>query len=168
MRILCLILLWVASGLSPPAAAQTTRAGAPPESPQGFALEPNYANPAAPGTSIPFYLEAVLFERTDTVVVSMRIYNVLRELVAVPYTVGPNARQRPPLLAMRFTSPGRKVAYWDGKDERTGRRVASGVYYAELVVNDQRQIGKLVVLTPERRRPSIFPWFGRRQENRPP
>ena len=41
--------------------------------------------------------------------------------------------------------PGPHAAYWDGRDE-TGRTVASGVYYYELVVGERRESRRMLLL----------------------
>jgi hypothetical protein len=47
---------------------------------------------------------------------------------------------------MIYTQPGEYKAYWDATD-RTGRRVASGIYYAVLVVNGERNPPIRLVVT---------------------
>ncbi|MDB4952016.1 MAG: hypothetical protein JWM27_4665 [Gemmatimonadetes bacterium] len=151
-----LLLLLVIYGFrSPP----TARAQGPPETPpataaRAFRLEQNYPNPVDPETWIPFYLEESLFKEGRPGVVSIRIYNILRQLVAVPTAVGHPRGDTVRVMGLRYTQSGRKVAYWDGKD-LAGRRVPSGLYYCELVVNDRSDFIRITVLTPRRR--SRFP-----------
>jgi hypothetical protein len=45
---------------------------------------------------------------------------------------------------LQYDSPGVKEAFWDGLD-RNGRKVASGIYYYQLVVNGERTVRKMVV-----------------------
>lgn len=156
-----LLVILAAGSLPPPLAAQPPAGGPPPEAGRGFSLEPNTPNPVERETWLPFYLDASLFVDRDTVRVSMRIYNVLRQLVAVPEFVREGRGRRPPMDSVPFVTPGRRLAYWDARDVNE-RRVPSGIYYVELVVNDGRQIGKMIVVNPERRRPRILPWFGQR------
>jgi hypothetical protein len=157
-RSVLLILLLSAGSLSPPALrAQDPGNGSAPEQSQGFYLEQNYPNPVNPETWIPFHLEDSLFQNGDSVVVTIRIFNILRQIVAIPQAVDhPEGRVR--ILNLRYAEPGRKIAYWDGKDS-AGRRVPTAVYYVQLVVNDGRRSStrKITVLNPRRR--SLFPWL---------
>lgn len=99
----------------------------------GFQLEPNYPNPFNPETTIPFVLNEDLFVDGRPVVVSMRVYNLLRQPVAVPVPLRHPAGEVP-LLQIEYTLPGRYEAFWDGRDA-SGRSVASGVYFLQLTVN---------------------------------
>ena len=158
--VLLILLLWAGSPSPPPAWGQTADTGPPRDAAQGqgFYLEQNYPNPVNPETWIPFHLEDSLFARDDTVVVTMRIFNILRQVVAIPEAVdhpsGPGNR----VIELPYHRAGRKVAYWDGKDS-AGRRVPSGVYYCQLVVNDEPRTRKMIVLNSGRRR-GLLPWFG--------
>jgi hypothetical protein len=84
-----------------------------------------------------------LFEQNKPVVVSIRIFNVLQQLVAVPkamnHPLGDVAVEN-----LQYEGPGVKEAFWDGTD-RNGRKVASGIYYYQLVVNGERTVRKMVV-----------------------
>jgi hypothetical protein len=100
-------------------------------------LGQNYPNPFNPETTIPFPLPEELFESGKSVVVTIRIYNVLQQLVAIP-----KARNHPTasdalVESLEYTTPGAYEAYWDGTD-KNGRKVASGVYYVRLEVNGER------------------------------
>lgn len=166
-RSVLLILMLLAGSLSPPLLRGQGLANAPPgERAQPFYLEQNYPNPVDPDTWIPFYLEDSLFENGDSVVVTIRIFNILRQAVAIPeapeHPSGPSR-----ILNLAFTEPGRKIAYWDGKDT-AGRRVPTGVYYCQLVVENQPRSStrKITVVNPRRRR-TLFPWFGHEQRDRP-
>ena len=152
-----LLLLVIYGFLSPPAARAQDPGQARPavvESDKGFRLEQNYPNPANPETYIPFYLEEGLFQNGDTRVVSIRIVNILRQLVAIPKAVGLPRGRDVPVNNLRYTEPGRKVAYWDGRDLR-GNRVPSGVYYCEMVVDGKTDYLRFSVTQPRRR--SRFP-----------
>lgn len=166
-RTVLLIPLLVCGLLSPPQvwgqgteAPPPTAEEPPPVAPSdGFQLEQNYPSPVNPETWIPFTLEEDLVRSGDTAVVTVRIFNILSQLVAVPKAVNYEQKRSPPILNLPYTEPGRKLAYWNGRD-LAGKRVPTGVYYTQLVVNGRPQIRKLTVLNPRRRR-SIFPWFGR-------
>ena len=149
------ILLLLAGSLSPPLQAQDSRPDGSGRSEQGCGIEQNYPNPVVTDTWIPFVLEDRLFENSDSVVVTLRIKNILAQVVGFPVSsVGARgARER--VLNFVFREPGRRLAYWDGKD-LTGRPVLSGMYYSELVVNNQPCSRKIVVLRPRRGR-SIIP-----------
>jgi hypothetical protein len=149
------ILLLLAGSLSPPGLrAQEGRSEGSIQPGQGFHLEQNYPNPVSSDTWIPFTLEERLFEDSDSVVVSLRIVNILKQVVAFPVvTRGGRARDRVVNLVIR--EPGRNLAYWDGKDP-AGRTVPSGMYYGELTVNNRPTVRKIVVLRPGRGR-SIIP-----------
>jgi len=110
---------------------------------RGFQLNQNYPNPFNPTTTISFELHQSLFDANKPVVVSIRIFNVLQQLVAVPkamnHPLGDVAVEN-----LQYDSPGVKEAFWDGLD-RNGRKVASGIYYYQLVVNGERTVRKMVV-----------------------
>ncbi|HEX6039275.1 hypothetical protein [Longimicrobium sp.] len=65
-----------------------------------------------------------------------------------------------PVLNLRYTEPGRKQAYWDGRDLQ-GRPVPTAVYFVVLQVGDQVEYMRFSVTAP-RRRSRIFPFFRRR------
>jgi hypothetical protein len=157
--VLLLLLLAIYGSLSPPrASAQDPAASHPVGTQKGFRLEQNYPNPANPDTYIPFYLEESLFAAGDTRVVSIRIVNILRQLVAIPKAVGLPRGRDVPVNNLRYTEPGRKVAVWDGRDLH-GNRVPSGLYYCELVVDGQSDYIRIIVTQPRRRRPFPIPFF---------
>lgn len=159
-RSVLLILLLLAGSLSPPdARGQDARATLPVERVRGFSLEQNYPNPVNPETWIQFSLEDDLFLAQDSAVVTIRIFNSLRGLVAIPQAVDQARRGRVPILNLTYRAPGQKLAYWDGKDA-AGRRVPTGVYYCEMVVEGhaEKHLRKLIVVNEERRR-RIIPWL---------
>jgi hypothetical protein len=152
--VLLFLVALLAFALPPGLRAQELPQPLPAEASRGFHLEQNYPNPVDPETWIPYYLEESVFKEGRPGVVSIRIYNILRQLVAVPTAVGHPRGKNVPVTNLRFTEPGRKVAYWNGKDQQ-GRRVPSGLYYCELVVNDRSDFIRIVVVTPRKR--SRFP-----------
>ena len=105
----------------------------------------NYPNPFNPATTITFPLLESDFPGGRPAKVTIRILNVLQQEVAIPLAMD-NPAGNGPLRDMLFTQPGQYRAFWDGTD-RTGRKVASGIYYAVLVVNGEREDAprKLVV-----------------------
>ena len=146
-----LLLLLVIFGLLGPPAARAQDPGQPHTVTQkDFRLEQTYSNPANRVTYIPFTLEEGLFENGDAPVVSIRIMNIFRQLVAIPKAVAYPRGRDVPVNNLRYTEPGRKQARWDGRDLR-GRRVPSGVYYCELVVDGRSDYIRFFVTQPRRR-----------------
>ncbi|HEU4562094.1 MAG TPA: hypothetical protein VFS20_29975 [Longimicrobium sp.] len=148
-----LLLLVIYEFLSPPAARAQDPTGEPAVAQRGFRLEQNYPK-ANPDTYIPFYLEEGLFQNGDTRVVSIRCVNIFRQLVAIPKAVGHPRGRDVPVNNLRYTEPGRKVSYWDGRD-LNGRPVPAGVYYCEMVVDGKSDYLRVQVTQPRRR--SRFP-----------
>lgn len=109
-----------------------------------FRLEQNYPNPFNPETKIPFVLDEDLFQSGGRVVVSVRIYNVLQQFVATPTALNHPRGEGTPVDDLEYPGAGRYEAYWDGTD-RSGREVASGVYFVQLVVNGRTQVRKMFV-----------------------
>ncbi len=96
-------------------------------------LRQNYPNPFNPTTHWVFTLSA------DQVVnggarVTIRILNVLQQLVAYPVAEDFNGGSETPINNLVFTDPGDHVAFWDGMD-RNRQQVASGLYYVQFIVN---------------------------------
>ena len=100
----------------------------------GFKLGQNYPNPFNPETTIPFVLEEDLFSSGGPVVVSVRIYNFLRQPVGAPVALRHPAGENVPLIQLEYPTPGEYEAFWDGRDF-SGNQVASGVYFVQLTVN---------------------------------
>jgi hypothetical protein len=99
----------------------------------GFSLGQNYPNPFNPETRIPFDLNEGLFADGGTAVVSVRIFDVLTQFVATPIALRHPSGQAP-LVDLEYLTPGRYEAYWDGLNV-SGREVASGIYFVQLIVN---------------------------------
>src|SRR2546423_4985301 len=102
-------------------------------------LGQNYPNPFKPETFIPFSIDDCNGPGGQRVV-SLRVYNVLAQLVATPVLHGAGV----PIANMRL-SCGEYVGHWDGSVLRTKRLAASGVYVYELVVDGQRMSRKMFV-----------------------
>jgi hypothetical protein len=152
-----LLLLWLVCGcLSPPGVHAQGNTGA---QSRGFRVEQNYPNPANPDTYIPFVLEEQLFRDGASRLVTIRVVNMFGQLIAIPRAVGHPRGSNVPVLNLRYTEPGRKQAYWDGRDMQ-GRRVPTAVYFAVLQVGDQVEYMRFSVTSPRRR--SRFPFFRRR------
>jgi hypothetical protein len=119
-----------------------------PARPAQVELLQNYPNPFNPATTIPFRLSEAVFANGHRPVVSMRIYNVLAQLVSVPTMQASGERMEAVALECRDPRNGfcEFSAYWDGKYLGTDRDAASGVYVYQLVVDGQRFSRRMVVL----------------------
>jgi hypothetical protein len=141
-----LALAWLVTGLAlaipqfAKAQGTTTRGGQ-------VELQQNYPNPFNPTTTIPFRLSADLFASGHRPVVSLRIYNILAQLVAVPVLQGSGQPLNNIQLDCVDQSGGfcNFSTYWDGNYLNTGRPVASGIYVYQLIVDGVRQSKKMVV-----------------------
>ena len=144
-RILQGVSLLIVLAFAPGAlAAQDTGGDAPPRTETGFELQQNYPNPFNPTTRIPFTLNPGSFPEGRAAVVSMQIFNVLLQPVAVPTALSHPSGSGVRVERLEYTAPGHYEAFWDGFD-REGRQVASGVYYLQMIVNGERQVLKMVV-----------------------
>lgn len=111
---------------------------------RGVALEQNFPNPFRRDTRIPFVLGADLFEDGRPVVVSVRIFNVLRQLVTVPTALDHPSAAGQPARELRYDRPGEYLLYWDGTDQ-SGRRVNSGIYFVQITAGRSQALLKIVV-----------------------
>jgi len=152
-----LLMLLVVYGFLSPPGAQGQQSRDPPA--RAFRLEQNAPNPFDRDTWIAFYLEDGLFDGGEHAAVTIQIYNMLNQLVAVPKAPDHPKGKNLPVANLTYSEPGRKLAYWDGRDSQ-GRRVPSGVYYCQMVVGDQTQMRKMIVVSPRRNRKIPIPWFG--------
>jgi hypothetical protein len=119
-----------------PAAGQRT---SPPRERRLGTLGQNFPNPFRPDTWIPFSVDDCN-GRGGQRVVSLRVYNVLAQLVATPVLHGAGV----PVAGVRL-SCGNYLAYWDGRVMRGHRPATSGVYVYELVIDGQRTSRKMFV-----------------------
>jgi hypothetical protein len=108
----------------------------------------NYPNPFNPATTIPFRLSEELFRDGRRPVVSLRIYNVLAQLVAIPSLQQSGQPLDNVELECRDPRDGycEFSAYWDGTYIGTTREAASGVYVYQLTVNGQRSSRRMIVM----------------------
>lgn len=121
------------AGLAAPASAQE-RAPPPVE------LRENYPNPFFPATTIPFTLNPELCERGHQPLVSLKIYNVLAQIVGTPILLNSNGER---LDALRLRC-GSHEAFWDGKLREGVGQITPGVYYAQLTVDGERYTLKMI------------------------
>ena len=98
-----------------------------------------------PATTIPFKVSGELFLKGHRPVVSLRIYNVLAQLVAIPILRGTDKPLDSLALSCPTTFGCRYNAYWDGYVANTGKPAASGVYIYQLVIDGKRVTKKIVV-----------------------
>ena len=108
----------------------------------------NYPNPFNPATTIPFRLSESVFANGHRPVVSLRIYNVLAQLVAIPTIQASGEPLAGVALECREVREGycEFSAYWDGKYLGTDREAASGVYVYQLTVDGRRSSRRMVVM----------------------
>ncbi len=98
--------------------------------------------------SIPFTLNGDLFANGHRPRVSLKIYNVLAQLVAVPILQGTGQA----LADLELTcgtvgsSPCAFTAYWDGMVLNSQTEAASGVYIYQLIVDGRRFTKKMIVM----------------------
>ena len=99
-----------------------------------------------PATTIPFRVSGELFLKGHRPVVSLRIYNVLAQLVAIPILRG-TGKALDSLALSCPTSLGCKYnAYWDGYVANTGKLASSGVYIYQLVIDGKPGFTKKIVV----------------------
>lgn len=115
---------------------------------QGLELGQNYPNPFNPETKIPFSVgdapECTESSRTHRV--SLRIYNLLAQLVAIPLLQGGTAGVAGGQPIQNLNLPcGQYTAFWDGKYLESGNEVASGVYLYRLEVDDRTAVKRMFV-----------------------
>lgn len=140
-RIFCVgVVLLLALGLSPDSLFGQRSSGRD----RGSQLSQNYPNPFNPTTTIAFDLTAEDVREGKPALVTLRIYNVLQQLVAVPRALN-HPQGDVTVEDLEYSSPGHYETFWDGTD-RNGRKVASGIYYYQLIVNGERfRVRKMVV-----------------------
>jgi hypothetical protein len=111
-------------------------------------LKQNYPNPFNPATTIPFSLSGDLFANGHRPKVSLKIYNVLAQLVAVPILQGSGEPMSDLELSCSTPGPGTCpfTAYWNGKVLNTDVDAASGVYIYQLVVDGRRFTKKMIIM----------------------
>ena len=111
----------------------------------GLQLGQNFPNPVNLDTGIPFIIcdPQACPDSGRPHRLSLRIYNLLAQLIAVPRLQGGgNGAGGEPLDGLQLTC-SQYVAYWDGKNCQTGEDVASGNYLYRLEVD-----GKVLVKKP--------------------
>ena len=113
----------------------------------GLELGQNYPNPVTSDTRIPFTIgDASCSDPSRLYRVSLRIYNVVAQLVAVPVlqsgtgnVAGGDAIDNVYLTCNQY------AAYWDGTYLNTQQAVAGGVYLFRLEVDGKAVVKKMLV-----------------------
>jgi hypothetical protein len=103
-------------------------------------LKENYPNPFFPATTIPFEISPEVCARGHQPVVSLKVYNVLVQVVAIP-TLADRSSERVDSLRLRC---GQYQAFWDGKYLDGKREAITGVYYYQLTVDGERFTRKMI------------------------
>ena len=140
-----LLLLIVLSALMP--RVVTAQGNQTPGQKKAGALKQNYPNPFNPETRIPFTVGDEKCEDPGRQYrVSLRIYNILSQLVAIPVLQGGagGVAGGVRLVDVMLTC-GDYVAYWDGKWMGTKTEVASGVYLYELRIDGNPLVKRMLV-----------------------
>jgi len=127
------MVLALLAGFGTPASAQE-------RPPPAVELRENYPNPFFPVTTIPFVLNPDLCDGGQQPLVSLKIYNVLVQMVAVPILLNSNG-ERVDGLRLRC---GAHEAYWDGRVMNGTRELTPGIYYAQLTVEGVRYTLKMI------------------------
>lgn len=120
-------------------------------------LLPNQPNPVADETLIPFRIGPDSCPTSEErYVVTLRIYNILSQLVAVPMLVDSAATGAAaegdttavPRRIRELQLPcGSYVARWNGRHDRDGRRASPGVYMYQLLVDGHPSGMRKMVVT---------------------
>jgi hypothetical protein len=105
-------------------------------------LGPNQPNPFSHQTTIPFTVgDAQCASGAQRHVVTLRIYNILSQIVGVAALVDSMAtdheagQMTPRPLSNLSLACGEYLAQWDGKHTKDGREAAPGVYMYQLLVD---------------------------------
>ena len=105
----------------------------------------NYPNPFNPATRLPFIIGDTAQCDGSRHRVSLRIYNLLAQVVAIPVIEGASSTTGggEPIENIELEC-GRYVAFWNGKYLSTSRDAASGVYMYRLEVDGRTAaVGKM-------------------------
>jgi hypothetical protein len=110
-------------------------------------LKQNYPNPFNPETRIPFTIGDEKCEDPGRLhKVSLRIFNILSQLVAIPVLQGGTSSVAPGTrIANLPLGCGDYVAYWNGKFMDSTREAASGVYLYELNIDGQSLVKRMLI-----------------------
>ena len=111
-------------------------------------LGQNYPNPFNPETFIQFEVgdfPNCLAEPSRMHTVTLKIYNLILDLVAIPVLKGSAGGVNGGTPLNQVSLPcGQYLAYWDGKVRSNGREAASGIYPYALTVDGQTTSKKAI------------------------
>jgi hypothetical protein len=112
-------------------------------------LGANYPNPFNPETTIPFTLgmdgnPPVCTDPSKRHTVSLKIYNLLTQPIAVPILQGGGMRAGEPVEKLTLEC-GSYTAFWDGTRMGTDQKVPSGLYIFILEVDGRGTSRKMFV-----------------------
>lgn len=113
-------------------------------------LKQNVPNPFNPTTTIPFDLgmegdPPVCKDPAKQFRVSLRIYDLLYKLVAIPILQGGGDNAGRPLENMLLNCGSDYAAFWDGFLLNTRQQVSSGVYIYVLEVDGKAALRRMTV-----------------------
>jgi hypothetical protein len=121
----------------------------PPQLPRSpsFELGQNSPNPFNQATVIPFTLgdPPTCTEAAREYRVTLRIYNVLAQLVAIPILQTGGAANGQPLVGVMLKC-GNYAAFWSGHYLNTSQFVPAGVYLYRIEVDGRAVARKMVVV----------------------
>ena len=137
---------WLALLLVAGMPAEAQQAAAPQAPPQQAVDPPmvelgeNYPNPFYASTTIPFTIRAEVCREGHQPTVTLEIYNVLAQVVAVPLLT-----EQTPRRLQRLKLPcGNYEAIWDGK-LLDGTDATTGIYWYHLTVDRRRQANNMIL-----------------------
>lgn len=108
-------------------------------------LEEPRPNPVLPAALVPFAIDQEVCRRDHVPLVSLKVYNVLAEPVAVLVLRGRRAES----LDNHALRCGTYVAVWNGTIDGGTRVAPPGIYYLQLVADDRApRTRKLIVTQP--------------------
>lgn len=111
-------------------------------------LGQNYPNPFNPETRIPFGVDPDCPEPSRQYRVTLRIFNLLAQEVAVPVLEGGSGTVAGGDRIENVTlGCGSYTAFWDGKYKNSNREAASGVYVYRVEVDGQPFLTKKFLVT---------------------
>jgi hypothetical protein len=137
-----MVLFGSVMAVGPPARAQTR----PPPPPA--ILRENAPNPFYPATLIPFSIDPSECASGHQPLVSLKVYNVLVQVVAIPVLQSSSGQ----VLDDIHIPCGDHVALWDGRMIGGGAEPTPGIYYSQLTVDGLRYTRKMIVRAPPGRR----------------
>lgn len=128
-------------------AAQDSTARPPRERSPGFELGQNYPNPFNPATTIPFSIgdPPACTDAGRIYRVTLRIYNVLAQLVAIPVLLGGDGATGQPVVNVQLHC-GNYAAFWDGNYLNSSQEIPAGVYLYRIEVEGRAVAKKMIVI----------------------